>query len=266
MSTMEFSPQLFGSSLGSAALAVFVFFLVLFIIAVVRRNNAVADIGWGIGFIVAAMAVLWQRDALTLRQVVVSALVAMWSVRLAVHLWLRSRGKSEDWRYAQWRRQWGEHWVIYSFLQVFVLQAVLLLVVALPVLFVITFGGPVIGWLDVIGVAVWVAGFVFEVVADHQLRRFGQNPANKGRVLQTGLWRYSRHPNYFGEALMWWGIWLIALSVPGAWFTFVGPLLITFLLLRVSGVTLLEKKYSSNPEYLAYQRRTSAFVPLPPKK
>lgn len=258
--------QMFTTSLGSAALAVFVFFVVLFIIALARRDNSVADIGWGIGFIIAALAVLWQRDSLTLRQVLVTSLVAVWGVRLAVHLWLRQRGRGEDWRYAQWRLQWGEHWLAHSFLQVFVLQAALLIVVSLPVLYVSTFGGPPLSLLDFVGLALWLFGFFWEVVGDHQLRAFARDPANKGRVLQSGLWKYSRHPNYFGEAAMWWGIWLIALSVPGAAFTFVGPLLLTFLLLRVSGVVLMEKKYSGNPEYLAYQRRTSAFVPMPPNK
>jgi steroid 5-alpha reductase family enzyme len=258
-------PESFVVPFASAALAVALFMLLLFIVALLRRDNSVADVGWGIGFVLAALVVLWQREVLVLRQVLVTALVFIWGARLAVHIWMRNRGKGEDKRYAQWRKQWGEHWVIRSFLQVFMLQGALLLVVVAPVLYVNAFGGPRLGWLDLVGVAVWAFGFFWETVGDYQLTRFLQVRTNRGRIMRYGLWRYTRHPNYFGEATMWWGIWLIAMSVPGAWFTIVGPILITFLLLRVSGVTMTEKAFAANPEYLQYQKRTSAFIPWPPR-
>lgn len=258
-------PAAFTVPFASAALAVALLTLLLFVVALVRRDNGVADVGWGIGFILAALVVLWQREALVLRQVLVTSLVCIWGARLAVHVWARSRGRGEGERHAKRRMRWGEHWLIRSFLQVFVLQGALLLVVALPVLYVNTFGGPRLGWLDVVGFAVWVFGFFWESVSDYQLAHFLRRRANRGKVMRYGLWRYTRHPNYFGEATMWWGIWLIALSVPGAWFTVAGPLLITFLLLRVSGVTLTERAFASNPEYAQYQKKTSAFIPWPPR-
>lgn len=251
----------FTVSFASAALAVFVFYILLYVVALIRRDNTVADIGWGIGFIIAAFVVLWQRDMLMIRQVVITALVCVWGVRLSLHIWLRSRGKGEDWRYKQWRKQWKEHWVIRSFLQIYVLQSFFLMIAVLPVLYVNTFGGSSWGVLDMVGLLLWAGGFVWEAVGDHQLTRFKERASNRGHVLRTGLWRYSRHPNYFGEALMWWGIWVMALSVPGGWQTAIGPLFITFLLLRVSGVALIEKHFSANPEYLAYQKRTNAFFP-----
>jgi steroid 5-alpha reductase family enzyme len=146
------------------------------------------------------------------------------------------------------------------------LQGFLLLVIDSPALFVNSFGGPALGWLDIAGVALWFSGFLMEAVADYQLMRFMKDPANRGRILQAGLWRYSRHPNYFGEVSQWWGLWLIALSVPGGWVTVFGPLAITILILKVSGIPLLESRQTENPEYREYRKRTSAFVPWLPKK
>ena len=258
-------PEAFIVPFASAALAVALLMLTLFVIALIRRDNSVADIGWGIGFVLAAFVVLWQRDSITLRQVLVTSLVCIWGVRLALHVWMRNRGKGEDKRYAAWRMQWGDHWLIRSFFQVFVLQGFFLLLIVSPVLYVNTFGGPRLGWLDVVGVAVWLFGFFWEAIGDYQLTHFLRIRANQGRVMRYGLWRYTRHPNYFGEATMWWGIWLIAMSVSGAWITIIGPILITYLLLRVSGVALTEKAFSANPEYADYQRKTSMFFPWRPK-
>jgi steroid 5-alpha reductase family enzyme len=121
-------------------------------------------------------------------------------------------------------------------------------------------------FLDALGAAVWLAGFLFEAVGDYQLGQFKRKPESKGKIMTSGLWRYTRHPNYFGEAALWWGIWLAALSVEGGWAGIISPLTIGFLLLKVSGVTMLEKKYVGNEEFAAYARRTSAFFPMPPKK
>jgi steroid 5-alpha reductase family enzyme len=145
------------------------------------------------------------------------------------------------------------------------LQGLLLLVVSLPVLCVNTFGGA-ISWLALVGALVWFKGFLWELLADYQLVRFQKNPANKGRVLTSGVWRYSRHPNYFGEMMLWWGMWLIALSLPGSWWTVLGPLTITFLILKVSGVPLLESKMMKNIGYRSYASKTSALIPWFPKK
>jgi steroid 5-alpha reductase family enzyme len=141
----------------------------------------------------------------------------------------------------------------------------LLVIISLPVTHVILGGGPEFTALDAAGLLVWIVGFAFEAAADFQLARFKRSSAGTGRIMTSGLWKYSRHPNYFGEVVLWWGIFIVALSVPLGWATFIGPLVITVLILRVSGIPLLEKKYSGNPDFEEYRRRTSAFFPLPPR-
>jgi steroid 5-alpha reductase family enzyme len=256
----------FVRSLALAGLVVFWYMLALFVIALIRRDNSVADPAWGPGFLLATLAVLWYWEPAGLRPTLITVLVAVWALRLSLHVLLRNWGKGEDWRYARWRLVWGHWWVLRSFLQVFVLQGVLLLIVALPALWVNTYGGPRLGWLDAVGAGLWLAGFFFETVADYQLTRFMKDPANHGRIMQSGLWRYSRHPNYFGEVAQWWGLGLVALSVPGGWVALAGPLLITVLILKVSGIPLLERRLRSRPEFHEYAKRTSPFFPLPPKK
>jgi steroid 5-alpha reductase family enzyme len=187
-------------------------------------------------------------------------------LRLAAHIAGRNRKRGEDPRYAAWRKTWGKWFVPRSYLQVFLLQGIFLLVVSSPVLFVNTVSGGGLGVPDFAGAGVWLLGFLFETVSDAELSRFKKNPENRGKILTGGLWRFTRHPNYFGEAVMWWGIFVIALSVRGGWATVAGPLLITFLLTRVSGVPMLERKYAGNPEFEEYARRTSAFIPWFPKK
>jgi steroid 5-alpha reductase family enzyme len=145
------------------------------------------------------------------------------------------------------------------------LQGFLLFLIVLPVLAINKNPGVSLGWLDLIGLAVWFFGFTFEVIGDAQLKKFIKNPANKGRLIQRGLWTYSRHPNYFGEVTLWWGIWLMSLSAPNSWFTVFGPLTISILILKVSGIPMLEKKMAENPDFTEYKRRVSAFFPLPPR-
>jgi steroid 5-alpha reductase family enzyme len=142
----------------------------------------------------------------------------------------------------------------------------LLLVISLPVTYAITISGPNLGFLEGIGSSVWLVGFLFEAIGDYQLLQFKRNPANKGRIMKSGLWRYTRHPNYFGEVTLWWGIFFICLRVPGSLWTVIGPLTITWLILKVSGTPLLEKRYVNNSEYAEYIENTSSFFPLPPKR
>ena len=236
-----------------------------FLIALVLRRNDVADIAWGLGFIVAAAVALLRQDMLTMRTEMVFALVLLWGIRLVLHVYVRNRGKGEDARYRKWREEWGRYATVRAFFQVFLLQSYLVIVIALPVTAAIHVGGPPLALLDAIGLAVFIVGFLFETVGDYQLLKFKGDPANRGRIIQSGLWKYTRHPNYFGEVTLWWGIYLIALSVPGAWITVFGPLTITFLILKVSGIPLLEKKYEGNADFAEYKRRTSAFFPMPPK-
>jgi steroid 5-alpha reductase family enzyme len=247
-------------------LAVLLYMTVWFFLALWRRRNDLADIAWGGGFIAAALTAGLLQTQGTPRARLVLLLVILWGLRLAVHIGLRNLGHGEDERYRKWREEWGRHWLIRSYLQVFLLQGVLLYLISLPVLWTILAGPTVWTGLDAIGLAVWGLGFVFEAVGDYQLAQFKKNPANRGRIIQQGLWRYSRHPNYFGEVTLWWGIYLLALATPGGWMTIIGPLTITFLILKVSGIPLLEKKYVNNAAFQEYARKTSVFFPLPPRK
>ena len=248
-----------------ATSVVLVYMLIWFIVSLVLKRNDVADIAWGGGFIVAALAALVSRGAATHRAVLVVSLVIIWGARLALHIGLRNVGKGEDARYRKWREEWGKHAVLRSIFQIYILQGILLLVISLPVIRAITAPELPLTFLDRLGGTVWLIGFLFEAVGDWQLLQFKKDRANKGKVITTGLWRYSRHPNYFGEVMLWWGIYLIALAVPGGWMTIIGPVTITGLILGVSGIPMLEKKYEGNAEFDEYKRRTSAFFPLPPK-
>jgi len=236
-----------------------------FIAAQIRGRNDIADVAWGLGFILATAVSLLAGGIYPLRGLLVSGLVLVWGVRLALHIHNRNRGRGEDPRYRKWREEWGKWFVLRSFLQVFMLQGILLLLVSMPVIFVNQAPPAPLGWLDLLGLAVWLTGFCFESVGDWQLRTFIRNPANKGKLMTSGLWRYTRHPNYFGEVTLWWGIWLMVLALPGGLLTIIGPLTITFLILKVSGIPMLEKPYAERADFQEYQRRTSAFFPLPPR-
>ena len=248
-----------------SALVVFLFMNCVFSIALVIKNNSIVDVAWGIGFICVAWVTFFLGEGMSVRAILVTTLVTVWGVRLAIHVGLRNLGKPEDFRYAKWRQQWGKLFVSRSYFQIFLLQGLILLIISYPVLLVNRSDGTGLTALDLIGVLLWGVGFLFESVSDYQLVRFKRNPENKGRIMTGGLWQYSRHPNYFGESLLWWGIYVIALSVESGWTAIVSPVLITYLLLKISGVTMLEKKYVGNAAYAAYAQKTSAFIPRPPK-
>lgn len=235
-----------------------------FLVALRGGRNDVADTAWGLGFLIAALASFAVNGAAVDRGLLVTVLAAIWALRLSFHIHRRNRGKGEDYRYLAWRREWGQWFSLRTFLQVFVLQWLLMLLVALPVVVVNVRrggGGRPVDW---IGSAVWLLGFLCEAAGDAQLDEFIRDPRNKGRILQSGLWRYSRHPNYFGEVVQWWGLALIALAVPGGSLGLAGAAAITFLILKVSGIPLLEARMKSKKGYSEYARRTSIFVPLPP--
>jgi steroid 5-alpha reductase family enzyme len=251
----------------AAQLAVTVVYMTLWYgVSLWKRRNDVADVAWGTVFLVATLTALAVNGVRGPRPALAAGLVAAWGLRLAAHIAARNRGKGEDPRYRKWREEWGRLAAVRAYLQVFLLQGLLALVIAAPVTWVAARGGPPLGALDALGALVWMAGFVLEALGDLQLRRFTRDPANRGLVMDRGLWRYSRHPNYFGEVLQWWGLYLIALAVPGGWATAVGPLTITGLILFVSGIPLAERQFDGNPAFEAYKSRTSAFVPLPPRR
>lgn len=247
------------------AAAILLYMTGWFIAAQVRGRNDIADVAWGLGFILVAAVSLAGAGVYPPRGLLVSALVLVWGIRLALHIHARNRGKGEDPRYRQWREEWGRWFVLRSFVQIFLLQGALLVVVAVPIIVTNAVPSSPLNLLDMLGIAVWLTGFGFEALGDWQLLSFIRNPANKGQLMTAGLWQYTRHPNYFGEVTLWWGIWLIALSAPGGWLTVVGPLTINFLILKVSGIPMLEKPYQGRADFEAYKRRTSAFFPLPPR-
>lgn len=250
----------------AAASAVFVYMTAVFLVAILAKDNSIVDIAWGPGFILVAIVTFFLRPGFEARNVLISGLVIVWGLRLATHITLRNRGRGEDFRYAKWRKDWGRWFIPRSFLQIFMLQAIFMLIVSSPV--IIANRSAASGWtvLDALGCLLWLVGFLFEAVGDYQLTRFKQKPESKGKIMMTGLWKYTRHPNYFGEAALWWGVFLIALSVPGGWLSIISPLTIGFLLLKVSGIPMLEKKYAGNEEFADYARRTSPFFPWFPKK
>ncbi len=241
-----------------------------FFVSVVRRRNDLADIAWGLGFVlVAVVSQLFNSHAGDLSKLSV-ALTTVWGLRLSTHILLRNRGKNEDFRYAKWRHDWGKYFYLRSYLQVFILQGFLLFLVSLPV--ILTAGRSYATDLPVwalAGLVTWLTGFFFEAVSDLQLSHFVSNPKNKGKIMTKGLWKYSRHPNYFGEVTQWWGLWLIlcATTLPVSYklLGLIGPVTITTLILFVSGVPLLEKKYAKNADYKKYAAKTSKFLPLDPK-
>ena len=219
-----------------------------------------------LGFVLLTWTSFFLSGGSGTRGVLAGILVSIWGLRLAWHIHARHRGKPEDFRYLAWRREWGKWFYARSYAQVYLLQGALLFVVELPVLMINRSPGGTLGILEILGVFIWLFGFLFESVGDAELARFAKDPFNRGKILQTGLWRYTRHPNYFGEVVQWWGIWLIAVGVPGGWFGIAGPLAITFLILKVSGIPMLEKKMAANSDFAEYKRRTSVLVPWIPKK
>ena len=248
--------------------------VLLWLASLVTRDASIVDIFWGPGFVLVAWAVFaWVGahdlpDGGEARRWLLVSLVTVWGLRLGGYLAYRNLGKGEDYRYVAMRDKAGGRFWIVSLFKVFLLQGLFLWVVSLPVQAGQLPSTPDgLGPLAVIGAVMWAIGLFFETAGDAQLARFKADPANKGRVMDRGLWRYTRHPNYFGDFMVWWGIYLVALEGHGTWWAFAGPLLMSFLLLRVSGVAMLEKTIGTRrPGYEEYVRRTSAFFPRPPRR
>jgi steroid 5-alpha reductase family enzyme len=246
------------------AYASLILFVITFLLAVLLRNNSIVDITWGLGFImIAAVAYLFSSGNYIAQLIFIYTII--WGVRLAVHIGLRNWGKGEDFRYAAWRKDWGKTWVVRSFFQIFVVQWVLMQLVSIPIVLGVVGVMRTTPWLMYGGMTIWLTGFFFEAIGDYQLTQFKKKKSNKGKLMTTGLWRLTRHPNYFGEATLWWGIALLAYGVSRSLYVFIAPLVIDFLLLFVSGIPMLERKYRGRADWRAYAKRTSAFFPMPPK-
>jgi steroid 5-alpha reductase family enzyme len=240
----------------------------LWIVSIIIKNVSIVDLFWGFGFVLSASFYFLRTGAPAPRKVILLSMVALWGIRLSIYLTWRNAGKGEDFRYRQFRKEYGEkrYWWI-SFFQTFLLQGILMWLISAPLLGAQLYGQEIpLGITDFLGIALWITGFAFEAGGDWQLARFRSDPGNKGKVLNTGFWHYTRHPNYFGDSAVWWGFGLLCLS---AWsiLPVLGSILMTALIIKVSGVALLEKNLKEQkPHYKEYIEKTSAFLPWFPKK
>jgi steroid 5-alpha reductase family enzyme len=241
---------------------------ILWIASIILKNVSIVDLFWGFGFVVASAFYFLNSEGHGNRKTILMVLVGIWGLRLSIYLAWRNVGKGEDFRYREFRKKYGENrywWV--SFFQTFLLQGILMWLISSPLLGAQLNGqNNPIGILDYTGILLWVIGFSFEAGGDYQLAAFKANPANKGKVLDTGFWKYTRHPNYFGDSAVWWGFGLICFSA-GSYLPVLGSILMTALIIKVSGVALLEKSLKEQkPQYRDYIARTSSFIPWFPKK
>ncbi len=241
---------------------IFIMMNMMFVIGMLRRDNSMIDVFWGLGFVI----ITWTLHFLfpEKRGFFLDFLVTFWGLRLALYLGIRLREKGEDWRYAEWKRQWGRSFFIRSYLQVYMLQGFFMFIIALP-LMRINSSVPSFSNLQILAICITFFGIIYETVADCQMRKFKSKPWNKGKVIQKGLWKYSRHPNYFGEICVWWGIFFYVYPYGNPIIDIISPMVLTVLILKVSGVPMLEKKYADNPDYQAYKQKTNALIPMKPK-
>lgn len=239
--------------------------VVLWLMSLIRRDASIVDIFWGIGFVVVAWLTFASSRVAAPKAILLTLMVSVWGLRLAGYLAWRNLGKEEDYRYAAMRERHGNRFPIVSLITVFGLQGLLMWIISLPIQVGIQNADE---WnaIATVGLLLWLIGWLFETIGDYQLARFKAQPSNKGRVMNRGLWRYTRHPNYFGDFLVWWGFYLVAAKSDSFWWTIIGPLIMSFLLIRISGVRLLENSLRDRVTgYKDYVRNTSPFFPLPPK-
>jgi steroid 5-alpha reductase family enzyme len=251
-----------------AAIVAFCYFTLIFIIATIIRDSSILDIAWGPSFIVTAWVVLLinavagpEGAVIGARQYLVAGLVTIWGLRLGIRIFRRNKGRGEDPRYVKFREEWGRYFVLRSYFQLFLFQGVILMLNVTPVLIIMSGIRETLAWSDYLGLGIWVVGFLFESIGDYQLDAFLKVPENRGTIIDRGLWRYTRHPNYFGEATMWWGIFVIAVNQPWGWIGVIGPAVITGMLLFVSGIPMTERMMEKTPGWDEYKRKTSVFIP-----
>lgn len=251
--------------MAAAIFSLVLFFHIVFCIAIKIKDNSIADIAWGIGFVLIDLILICQSSEINFPQLIISTLILIWGLRLSVYLYLRKRKKPEDFRYQALRKMWGRHSIIGSYVQVFLFQMILLLLIATP-LFIVYQNANYFSFFTLLGLIVAVIGFAIEVISDYQMNQFKKNKLNQGKIIQSGLWQYSRHPNYFGESLFWWGVACVVYPLSSYCLWALSPMVITLLVRYVSGVPLLEKKYQDSVDFQDYVKRTSCFVPWFPKK
>lgn len=251
-----------------AALIILALVTLLWIWSVFIKNVSIVDIFWGVGFVIVNAFYVFMSGELNARKVLILTLVSVWGLRLAIYLAYRNIGKGEDFRYQEFRRNYGpkRYWW-FSYFQTFLLQGALIMIVSLPLLGINSSASTgTLNVLDFIGILVWLVGFTFEAGGDFQLTRFKNNYKNKGKVLNTGLWKYTRHPNYFGDSAVWWAYAIFSIAA-GSYWQIIGSVVMTLLIIKISGVSLLEKTLKdTKPQYREYIQKTSAFFPRLPKK
>jgi steroid 5-alpha reductase family enzyme len=246
-----------------ASLIILSLVTVLWLWSVIIKNVSIVDLFWGFGFVVVNAFYIFKSGELSARKILMLVLVTVWGLRLSIYLAWRNIGKGEDFRYREFRRKYGpERYWWFSFFQTFLLQGALIMIVSLPLLGVnVNTRSNALNVLDYIGILVWLIGFTFEAGGDFQLSRFKQNSKNKGKVLNTGFWKYTRHPNYFGDSAVWWAYAIFSIAA-GSYWQVIGSVIMTLLIIKVSGVALLEKTLNNTkPEYREYIQKTSAFIP-----
>ncbi|MCF8304159.1 MAG: DUF1295 domain-containing protein [Bacteroidales bacterium] len=255
-----------------SALLVLIYMVLMYILAQILKDNSIVDIGWGLGFAIIAVytyldSLSISQESIPLRSTLVTALVLLWGLRLSIRIFLRNKGRGEDFRYRQMREGWGKYAWLHAFFKVFILQGAIMLVVALPVVAVNSYENTGLIWIDYLALLIYIIGFIFEAGGDWQLAGFKKHPENKGKLMTKGLWKFTRHPNYFGDAAIWWGFGIFGLTT-GLWYVLISPVIMNLLLRYVSGVPLLEKKYDAENRrgWEEYKRRTPIFVPWIPKK
>lgn len=251
-----------------AGLVILLLVTILWVISVFIKNVSIVDLFWGLGFVVVNWVYFYLKDDIFTRDLILLFLVSIWGLRLSVYLAWRNIGKGEDFRYQEFRRKYGvnRYWWI-SYFQTFLLQGVLIMIVSLPLLGAnFTTDSNELIWLDYLAIIIYIIGLTFEAGGDMQLAKFKSNPANKGKVLNTGFWKYTRHPNYFGDSAVWWAFGILSIAAGNYW-TFIGSIIMTLLIIKVSGVALLEKTLTVHkPQYTDYIKNTNSFFPWFPKK
>lgn len=239
----------------------------LWVWSVFIKNVSIIDIFWGLGYVIVNSLYFFSSEVYNQRKIVLLILVALWGLRLTVYLGWRNYGKQEDYRYQEFRKKFGpERYWWFSYFQVFLLQGTLIMIISLPFLGIHGDNNVnALNLLDYIAIVFWLIGFLFETIGDYQLAKFKSNPNNKGNVLNSGLWRYTRHPNYFGDATVWFAYALFSIAAGSYWFI-IGPIIMVFLIIKVSGVALLEDTLKdTKPKYKEYIQKTNSFFPWFPK-
>jgi steroid 5-alpha reductase family enzyme len=250
-----------------AFIAIMVMMTGLWIVSIFLKNVTIVDLFWGLGFVIAGWIYFFYTDGYEVRKILLIIFVTVWGIRLSVYLTWRNIGKGEDFRYQQFRKNYGNRYWWISFFQTFLLQGLLMWLISAPLLGAQFYNqNRSLNIFDILGILFWVIGLTFEAGGDYQLAKFRSNPNNKGKILDSGFWHYTRHPNYFGDTSVWWGYGFLCIA-SGSYLPILGSLLMTALIIKVSGVALLEKTLTdTKPQYKAYIEKTSPFIPWPPKK